>query len=98
MKGIWDILNSIVRNNSKQKGYPEYFTDNYNKKYNVNNVANNFNQFFVNVGPDLAGKIPDPGTTGEHQDDVLERNSCSMFIKPVDERDIRYCSKMYSIY
>ncbi len=25
-------------------------------------AAKNFNKFFVNIGPDLAGKIPDPGT------------------------------------
>lgn len=32
----------------------------------MDDLWNSFNQFFVNVGSDLAGKIPDPGTSEDH--------------------------------
>ena len=54
----------------------------------MDDVANKFNDFFVNVGPDLAGRIPDPGTSGEHLDTLLERNPSSMFLKAVDESEL----------
>lgn len=50
----------------------------------MNDIAKIFNEFFVNVGPDLARKIPDPGTYGKH---LSERNSCSLFFKAVDEKE-----------
>ena len=31
----------------------------------MDDIANSFYLFFVNVGPDLAEKIPDPGTSGK---------------------------------
>ena len=54
----------------------------------MDDVANSFNQFFVNVGPELAEKIPDPGTSGEDYSTLLERNPYSMFLKAVEEKEI----------
>lgn len=51
-------------------------------------VANSFNQFFVNVGPDLAGKIPDHGTSEENLEKLINRNPCPMFLTAVEEREI----------
>lgn len=42
-KGIWGILNSIVRNLSKQKDYPEYFIGKDNVVCNKSEVAEIFN-------------------------------------------------------
>ena len=88
IKGIWNILNSIIRNNPRQISYPKYFIDKDNANYNMDDVANSFNQFFVNVGPELAEKIPDPGTSGEDYSTLLERNPYSMFLKAVEEKEI----------
>lgn len=52
----------------------------------MEDVANCFNQFFVNVRPGLAGKIPDPETSEEHFNKLIERNPSSMFLRPVDEK------------
>ena len=54
----------------------------------MDDVDNSFNQFFVNVGPELAERIPDPGTSGEDYDKLLERNPYSMFLKAVEEKEI----------
>ena len=88
IKGIWNILNSIIRNSPRLISYPKYFIDKDNENYNMDDVANSFNKFFINVGPELAEKIPDPGTSGESYDRSLERNPYSMFLKAVEEKEI----------
>ena len=35
---------------------------------------------FVNVGPDLAREIPDPGEKGKNMEGLLKSNPNSMFI------------------
>lgn len=37
-----------------------YFIDEDKEIYNMTEVVDRFNNFFVNVGPELASKIPDP--------------------------------------
>ena len=54
----------------------------------MNEVVNNFNQFFVSVGPDLADQIPDPATFEEQWDSLIDRNLSSMFLTAVDEKEI----------
>lgn len=46
IKGTWDILNNIIKNSSRQ-GYPQYFTENYIKKDNMNDIVDSFNLFFL---------------------------------------------------
>lgn len=87
-KGIWNILNSIIRNGTRLTMLPRYFIDEDNKLDNMEDLANKFNNFFVNVGPHLAASIPNPGATGEKPEQLLEGNSSSMFLTPVDEKEI----------
>lgn len=54
----------------------------------MDEVANSFNQFFVNVGPDLARRIPNPGPQGEHMGKLGKINPFSMFLKEVEENEI----------
>lgn len=37
-------------------------------------VANSFNRFFVNVGPDIAGEIPDSGSIEENLENSINKN------------------------
>lgn len=87
-KGIWKSLNSIIRNGTSSNNYPKYFIDDGRENYNIEDVANSFNKFFVSVGPDLAENIPDPGATGRKMESLLERNQYSMFLCNVDENEI----------
>ena len=88
IKGIWNILNSIIRNGSRQTNYPEYFIDNDLNVDNIEEVVNKFNHFFVSVGPKLAEKIPDPPMTGSTNEEVIERNPSSMFLRAIEEKEI----------
>ena len=51
-------------------------------------VADRFNHFFVNVGPDLESKIMDPGVEGKHMGDLVNKSPCSMLLERVEEKEI----------
>jgi hypothetical protein len=57
MKNTWKILNSILSRHSNKKEFPNHFTVNGKKVINKDEIANKFNDFFVNIGPELASKI-----------------------------------------
>ena len=54
----------------------------------MDDVVNSFNHFFVNVGPNLAGKIPDPLVSEDWNDNLIDRNPSSMFLTAVEEGEI----------
>ncbi len=85
IKGIWNILNSIIRNKTRQIDYPKYFIENDKIIDDTEDIANNLNYFFVNIGPKLAEEIPDTPTG---IDNLIERNPMTMFLKPVEEMEI----------
>lgn len=67
-------MNNVIQNRARKITYAECFIVNDKDKHKMAFVANSFNEFFfvlVNVGPDLTGKIPDPGTSEEN----LEENN-----------------------
>ena len=87
MKGTWNILNNIIGKNKNQKSYPETFKHNNTLVTNKKDIANGFNNFFVNIGPDLAKNITAP----ENSDikDYLNVNKVqSLFIQPTCEQEI----------
>lgn len=43
----------------------------------------------MNVGPDLSEKIPDPGAVGKNMDVLKKKNPHTMFLKKVEEKEIR---------
>ena len=52
----------------------------------MDDVVNSFNNFFVNVGPNLARKIPDPLLPEDWNDNLIVRNPSSMFLTAVEEK------------
>jgi len=65
IKGTWEVLNSIIKKGLKKTTYPEYFVDAHGEHLTKNRVVNSFNDFFVNIGRDLASSIPDEQTNEE---------------------------------
>ncbi len=102
MKGLWNILNCIIRNGVKNNntGYPEYYIYTDNIINNKEDVVNGFNIIFVNVGPDLVKTINDPETI-EGVDNFQYRNSSSIFLRAVDREEIvdivRQCKSKSSL-
>lgn len=88
MKGIWDVLNGIIKNNSGQQSYPEYFIDNGNIMENTDDKVNSFNHYFVNIGPKLAEQIPESLPSVDCSENRIDRNPNSMFLTSVEEKEI----------
>ena len=51
-----------------------------------NKISNKFNEFFVNIGPELASNIHNTGTN--YYDYLTDVNPSSMYFKPIVEMDI----------
>ena len=58
VKGTWKVLNKIIRKKNTSSKFPESFKDKNNVISDKKQIANGFNRFFTNVGPDLASSIP----------------------------------------
>ena len=78
MKNTWKLLNEVINRKMKQRNFISHFNYNNNEIYDKQGIANGFNDFFVNIGPELANKIVIP-----ENNDVLQymndRNVNSMF-------------------
>lgn len=85
IKEVWGILNNVIKGNTKNNSYPNYFIDRNNDNYNMNEVVQSFNSFFVNVGPDLAAKIPQ---CSDKADSLIEINPKTMFLMGATEAEI----------
>ena len=55
---------------------------------NKNNIANGFNNFFVNVGPNLAKKIIEPPGNLHVNDFMQNKNYNSMFLTDVSKEEL----------
>ena len=88
IKSTWQTLNALIKKSKQSSTYPESFDDN-GKCISDNNVAvNKFNQYVVNVGVDLANKIPVPKQNKSFHDYMPKTNGCNLFLSPVNQEDI----------
>ena len=80
MKKSWELIAEII--NKRRKGSTKgNFVSQDGLPLSSKEVADNFNNFFVNVGPTLANKIPN-----NHVDPLSYmnvRNEHSIFLEPV---------------
>ena len=84
LKASWRILKEILNKNKNNLSCSRFYINNTvcnDKK----RIAESFNSFFVNVGPNLAKNIPSdsPSPTG-----YMERNPSSMAVIPVSQNEI----------
>lgn len=87
VKGIWSTINTIITKGLNQFNYPEYFKDNDIQLTNMNVVVDKFNNFFVNVGPQLAKEIKYTGMKYSVMDQV-DRNPHSFVLGTVEGKEI----------
>ena len=53
----WLTINTVLNRVDNKKEFPKYFIVDNNHIYDQDKVANEFNKFFVNIGPNLAERI-----------------------------------------
>ena len=57
IRKTWKTINEIMNRNKKSSVFPSHFIINGNKISDKEFIANNFNSFFANVGPNLSNTI-----------------------------------------
>ena len=87
-KGTWTILNSIIKTRQQHTSYPNYFITNGRLTRNKTYIINGFNDFFVNVGPNLARNIGVPNGNISVFDYLQGTNSSTMFLARVEENEV----------
>ena len=61
IKETWAILNTVLCKQRQSVNYPTHLMQNDVHISSKQNMANEFNTFFTNVGPNLANDITNPG-------------------------------------
>ena len=57
VKGIWKIVNTVINKQFNPPTYPAYFMGNDKDICETQDIANEFNNCFTNVGPKLQNKL-----------------------------------------
>ena len=93
------VLRTLLGREKHKYEFPDKFDCNGATTSNKTDIANLFNNFFTNVGPDLANKIITPDGASIY-DYMLNQNDNCMFLTPVDEmevsRVVNRCKNKYS--
>ena len=87
IKSTWNVINSIIC--KQRKDQPKVSGFNLNGKIIKDNksIANEFNNYFINIGPNLANNITPPHN--RHFSDYMEKKvNKSIFLKPVTDNEI----------
>ena len=93
MKVSWRLLREIINKKKSGTASSRFVIDGKittDKKL----IADGFNSFFVNVGPNLAGKIPSTDISPTRN---LNRNLNSMFLSPVQEKEVEAIIKSLKV-
>ena len=86
IRDTWKVLKKVIGNENKKSQYPSEFKKNNNSITGNKNIAEEFNKFFVNIGPQLARGIT---KCKENCMQYLSReHEGSMFLEPVTETEV----------
>ena len=57
IRNTWKTINDILHKTKKRKIFPDVFNDGEDKITDKKEIANKFNTFFINIGPNLPNII-----------------------------------------
>ena len=85
LKKVWAIIKNVINKNKSKKKSDQFILNN-KKITDPNEIANGFNDYFVNIGPTLASNIKSEGLSHRSflHDDLYE----SFFLEPTNEVEI----------
>ena len=87
MKKTWQVLNQCINKNRNKPSLPKYFTANNVEIHDKLEIATGFDNFFVNVGPNLAKNIPEC-TDQSYKNYLSYEANGSMFLEPTCVQEI----------
>jgi hypothetical protein len=82
IKQTWLELKKIIGKQSKQQNFPEFFKLNNMKLTNKTDIAESFNNYFVNIGKNIQSKIPTQNETFEYY--MNQNIKTNIFLTPTD--------------
>jgi hypothetical protein len=85
LKKTWSVMKSIINKKQITKR-PEFFLYNNRKITNKSDIANRFNDYFVNIGSSLARKIPDCNKSA--MSFLSETYNKILFLNPVSRNEL----------
>ena len=86
LKKTWGIIKQVI-NKSKYSKLSSEFSHNGSILNDKKSIANAFNDYFVNIGPTLASKIPKLGTA--YRNFMPQQNNMSFFLCPAEELEVK---------
>ena len=89
IKETWSVLNQLLGRGRKKSTLCDFVVKNNVKVTKTNKIANEFNDFYINVGPNLAKNIDDINLDIKYDDYLknIEKGN-SMFVIPTSESEI----------
>ena len=89
IKETWSVLNEMLGKNIRKSTLCDYIVKDNVKIKEPSCIANEFNDFYINVGPKLANTIDNSNITGTYLDYLRDIDSSnSMYIQPTSECEI----------
>ena len=87
MKKTWQVLNQCMNKGRKRSSLPKSFKVNNVETSSLEEIANGFNNFFVNVGPSLAKNIPECSEKS-FSDYLHYTSNNTMFLEPTCANEV----------
>ena len=88
-KLLWKTLNKIMNKQEKNRSLPNEFiaNDSAERINDPQTIADKFNEYFVNVGPNIAKKIPKSNRTYDQYLTGMYENS--FFLEPITKYELQ---------
>ena len=81
------MINGIINKSTKSHSIPDFFIHNNEIITDKQIIANRFNSFFTNIGPQLAQNIED-NSSKHFSDFLIDKPDCTYNFQEVDENTI----------
>ena len=88
LKSTWKLIGNLIKRKTKGQSLPTRITCGNNTYTDVADIADQFNNFFANVGPNLASKIKCDQITKEPTQYINKSPSSSFILSPVTESQV----------
>ena len=86
---LWGIKNEVVKKSTNKTNIIESLNIDNLRCFDSDKIANEFGQYFANIGKDYANKIDVPEHDISHYNLQINENATTMFLYPTDICEVR---------
>ena len=88
MKKTWRIINGTIGKTNQKNNLPIFIEHNNTLITDANRIVNTFNDYFANIGSDLASNICADGNNEMYKQYLLTQSQCTCKFEKIHEDDI----------